>query len=158
MQALCESNPDIHLKKAYDSKLSSVPSLERRLSPPWSSPASSFPFAPPSSGASTKLLSVEKGPCEYCHELIPLSDLIKHEVIPIVNMTRGHECFPFVSRQPVSFHNRSTILLRLLLLLPQSRRLVALLFVRHSPLTVGGAWPSSFPVRTQEMECKDAVH
>ena len=74
VQALCEANPDIHLKKAYDSQLSSAQRLERRPSP-LSSPVPSF------AEASTRLLSVEKGPCEYCHQLIPLSDIIHHEVL-----------------------------------------------------------------------------
>lgn len=76
LQALCDSNPDIHLKKVYETRLSASASSmskqqERPLSPPPSTGAV---------GGSTKLLSVEKGPCEYCQELIPLSELIKHEV------------------------------------------------------------------------------
>ena len=35
--------------------------------------------------ATTKLLTVEKGPCEYCHKVIPLSELIKHEVLLCTN-------------------------------------------------------------------------
>ena len=31
-------------------------------------------------GASKTLLSVEKGPCEFCHQVIPLAQLIGHEV------------------------------------------------------------------------------
>lgn len=31
-------------------------------------------------GASATLLSVEKGPCEFCHQVIPLAQLIQHEV------------------------------------------------------------------------------
>ena len=75
VQALCEANPDIHLNKAYDSQLPSAQRLERHLSPPSYSPAPSFPEV------STKLLSMEKGPCEYCHQLVPLSDIIQHEVL-----------------------------------------------------------------------------
>lgn len=78
-QALCDSNPDIHLKKAYESRLlSSAGSEPRQELPSLSFPpvhSSTSPLA-----ASAKLLSVEKGPCEYCQQVIPLSELIKHEV------------------------------------------------------------------------------
>ena len=73
-QALCDLNPDIHLKKVYDGQV--APSLRQEES----SLSSRSIKTEPEVAASTTLLSVEKGPCEYCHQVIPLAQLIKHEV------------------------------------------------------------------------------
>jgi hypothetical protein len=44
-------------------------------------------------GASATLLSVEKGPCEFCHQVIPLAQLIRHEV----NTQRNFSFVSFIS-------------------------------------------------------------
>ena len=75
IQAVCESNPDIHLNKVYKNRVTPSTIAKPKLD--------LSPQPPPSLavGATAKLLSVEKGPCEYCHEVIPLSQLINHEVL-----------------------------------------------------------------------------
>lgn len=119
LQALCDFNPDINLKKAYDSKMSSARTQPRvdHTHPRLPSPSN----AAVSSGASNKLLSVEKGPCEYCQKVVPLSELIKHEVdliiIPQVTVYTVH--YYTLCRLPVVFIHGNTHQMLLHLLQPQ---------------------------------------
>ena len=89
MQALCDSNPSVHLKKFPESQppssataLGHNPSLSSNgaTSSLTSSSTSGRETEPGAAAASPTLLSVEKGPCEYCHQVIPLAQLIGHEV------------------------------------------------------------------------------
>ena len=90
MQALCSSNPNNHLKKFHESEpfTSSASAVGLSLSrdPPRAPPTMTSTMATGAeagvgvAGASATLLNVEKGPCEFCHQVIPLAQLIRHQV------------------------------------------------------------------------------
>ena len=98
MQALCSSNPNTHLKKFYESEpptsSAAAIGLSQSHDPPPLSPSPTITMATGAeagagvAGASATLLSVEKGPCEFCHQVIPLAQLIRHQVRHLLRGSR----------------------------------------------------------------------
>ena len=81
IQAFCDSNPG----RLYESHPSSAVHVAARRGPLSSTSVAALPLRhdtsePGGATASTTLLSVEKGPCEFCRQVIPLTQLVRHEV------------------------------------------------------------------------------